>query len=540
MGAGDAESYVDCRRLVDTNQDGRINETDTCVPGGGFINALRPVKLAMPLIEAARQGLAYQGRGSQSGSSQTPGPAPTGRARIFNPQFSTGVSESDQPTSLVTSLPSGSRSLYLFFDYENMVDGTPWEVRVDLDGQELSDTGLQSQPWAGGPAGNWWVGWSDADFADGAYTFRVLVNNQPLAEAEIQIGGRQQAAPSFSNIVFSQQTDSRGDPVEPTRLFPAGVKQFYVFFDYENMANGTEWSSTWYYNNEVVSTETERWAEGRSGRYTIEINSSQGLDEGNWRLELAIQGQPATRGDFVVSGQQGGVTFGPMTFASGMDNETGQPIDPQTSFPSGIERFFIFSDYSGMKDGLNCISRVYLNGQLVIDNPFVWGDESLFWSGDSGTWWNVVYANGQALPDGEYTQEMIVEGQVVQSGTVVVGAGGGAAPAPTPTPTASADSIQVQGVISDANTGRPIPGAFFLVLQPGIKIADFQWIDAEVYTMAEADRQGAFSLPLPLIRGQCYGLIVGAEGYQPVTQDDTCIGQDDDAETSLTIQLQRR
>ncbi len=539
MGSGDAKSYVDCRPLADTNRDGKLDGTDTCVPGGGFLNALRPVNLAVPLIEAARQGLTYQGRGSQSGSTQAPAPAPTGRARISNLQFSTGVTESDQPTSLVTSLPSGSRSLILFFDYENMADGTPWEVKIDLDGQELPDSGLASQPWAGGPAGNWWVGWSDADFADGTYTFRVLVDGQQLGAAEIQIGGRQQAAPRFGNVVFSEQVSNNGDPVEPTRLFPAGVKQLYVLFDFENMSNGMEWSSTWLHNNEVVSTETERWQSGRSGRYTIEINSTRGLDEGDWRLELAIQGRPATRGDFVVSGQQGGVSFGPLTFASGMNQETGQPIDPQTSFPSGTERFFIFSDYSGMKDGLNCISRVYLNGQLVIDNPFVWGDESLFWSGESGTWWNVIHASGQALPDGEYKQELIVEGQVVQSGSVVVGAGGGA-PAPTPAPTAATDSVRIQGIISDANTGRPIPGAFFVVLKPGIAVADFKWTDAEVYTMAQADRQGAYKLPQALTRGECYGIIVGAEGYYPVTEDGTCIGPNVPAEADLPIQLQRR
>ncbi|MFZ3069608.1 MAG: serine protease [Anaerolineaceae bacterium] len=57
VGSGDAEdSVVDCRPLSDTNRDGYIDENDNCVPTGGFINALRPTNLAMPLIEAARQG----------------------------------------------------------------------------------------------------------------------------------------------------------------------------------------------------------------------------------------------------------------------------------------------------------------------------------------------------------------------------------------------------------------------------------------------------------------------------------------------------
>jgi S1-C subfamily serine protease len=44
---------VDCRRLADTNGDGKIDESDTCIPVGGFINALRPVNLAKDLIQEA-------------------------------------------------------------------------------------------------------------------------------------------------------------------------------------------------------------------------------------------------------------------------------------------------------------------------------------------------------------------------------------------------------------------------------------------------------------------------------------------------------
>jgi S1-C subfamily serine protease len=52
-GSGNTEDVVDCRPVADTNQDGAIDESDTCVPMGGFINSLRPVNLATPLIEEA-------------------------------------------------------------------------------------------------------------------------------------------------------------------------------------------------------------------------------------------------------------------------------------------------------------------------------------------------------------------------------------------------------------------------------------------------------------------------------------------------------
>ena len=75
MGYGEASlDIVDCRPVRDTNRDGYIDSNDDCVPTGGFINALRPVNLAMAMIEAAKRGevavstgeaqtLAYQNSG---------------------------------------------------------------------------------------------------------------------------------------------------------------------------------------------------------------------------------------------------------------------------------------------------------------------------------------------------------------------------------------------------------------------------------------------------------------------------------------------
>ncbi len=56
LGYGGNDQFVDCRVLADTNRDGVVDDYDNCVPTGGFINALRPIKLALPLIEAAKRG----------------------------------------------------------------------------------------------------------------------------------------------------------------------------------------------------------------------------------------------------------------------------------------------------------------------------------------------------------------------------------------------------------------------------------------------------------------------------------------------------
>ncbi len=56
LGYGGDDQYVDCRVLADTNRDGIVDDSDSCVPTGGFINALRPINLALPMIEAASEG----------------------------------------------------------------------------------------------------------------------------------------------------------------------------------------------------------------------------------------------------------------------------------------------------------------------------------------------------------------------------------------------------------------------------------------------------------------------------------------------------
>jgi hypothetical protein len=53
IGNGIDETVVDCRIVADTDGNGKVNQGDACVPTGGFVNALRPINLALPMIRAA-------------------------------------------------------------------------------------------------------------------------------------------------------------------------------------------------------------------------------------------------------------------------------------------------------------------------------------------------------------------------------------------------------------------------------------------------------------------------------------------------------
>jgi S1-C subfamily serine protease len=56
--AGTGITPVDARPVLDTNKDGCIDQRDTPMAIGGFINGLRPVNLAIPLLEKAGMKIA--------------------------------------------------------------------------------------------------------------------------------------------------------------------------------------------------------------------------------------------------------------------------------------------------------------------------------------------------------------------------------------------------------------------------------------------------------------------------------------------------
>jgi hypothetical protein len=459
------------------------------------------------------------------------GDKPTGRARFYNLFFSPGVTDFNQPTSVISSLPSGARSLYLFFDYENMAKSMALEMKVSINGREASDWGLPSGPWGGGEQGSWWVGWKDAEFTDGSYTLALYVDGAKMGEAQIAIGGPPRNTPSFSNVVLGDAATDSGAVRTPSILFPAGTKTIYAAFDYDSMTDGMEWTRSWLVDGQVGLTKDEGWNSGRSGTYTLELTSQRGLDAGAYRLNLHVDGELAALSNFWVTGGAGsGAAFEPITFAEGIDR-SGNPVGAARTFSSGLEELHAFSDYSGMEDGMSFVVSWYIDGEKVIEDPWDWDD------GEEGPWHYYLWSDSGSLPDGKYDLELDVEGQVVQTGSTTVGTGARPTPEPTDGPK---DGVQIQGNITDLDTGRAIPGAIFLVLNPGISLNTFQWTDDEVYTSDDADRNGFYQLPRALKRGECYTMIIGAEGYWPYGEDDVCVGQTAPAVLELPVRLEKK
>ncbi len=129
LGSGDVSGdVVDCRYLADTNGDGVIDEDDACVPTGGFINALRPINLAKPMIEDVL-GMPISSLESITPAPPAASPTPAGNGTrphvIFEDDFShagkwpVGESESSE-----TAFVNG--------EYRMLVKRENWIVWSDL------------------------------------------------------------------------------------------------------------------------------------------------------------------------------------------------------------------------------------------------------------------------------------------------------------------------------------------------------------------------------------------------------------------------
>ncbi|MGD2251495.1 MAG: serine protease [Anaerolineales bacterium] len=188
VSAGVDVDIADCRVLVDTNRDGVINELDDCIPVGGFLNGLRPVNLALPLIEAARTGQQYVvGAGPEE--------APAGGFDLSytdfsNIRFSDDVTEDDQPTQILPIFPSNSYSVCAFWDYEGMVDGMSWSAFWFIDGLLDEGGSIPNDTWIGGETGSWWVCiFNNNGLPDGLYELVLQVEGEVMGTEAVYVGG---------------------------------------------------------------------------------------------------------------------------------------------------------------------------------------------------------------------------------------------------------------------------------------------------------------------------------------------------------------
>lgn len=204
--AGDNISPVDARPVVDTNRDGRIDHRDTPMAIGGFINGLRPINLAKPLLRKA--GVKVSGAGSRSsvpmehiehpttrtrrasgGSSSSPSPAPRrSGVTVDHLAFSTRVTRDARPVNPAELLPSRIKNIYATFQFNGMRKGTSWSQVWAHDGKKILD---KKEKWQGGKASRQVLTLSNSrGIPDGNYHLAITARGKVVAEGQVTVGKR--------------------------------------------------------------------------------------------------------------------------------------------------------------------------------------------------------------------------------------------------------------------------------------------------------------------------------------------------------------
>ncbi len=523
---------VSCLPIQDTNNDGIVNNNDICIATGGFINALRPSNFARTLLRAASLNLSIV---SNLNTVNRPATGTPAFKRLF---FAPAVNEAGMPSSVIRSLPAGSNSLFLFFDYENMTPETVYELRVTTDGRPNAIFSLAPVRWSGGERGLWYIGSSEQPWPNGIYEFTLFANGIAAPTARLVVGAVTETSPTFSDIAFGL-LDLRNNPLGNGFVLPTGNIASARFI-FRNMENGIEWTTIWYLDGAEIpnSRQTNAWADGATGATTTSVRSEAGLPPGNYRLELYIGDRLAATSDFTIAGAQQGAfpeIFSNEHFTTAETPEAAITTAPISSFSDGVNTLYALFDWQQIARGTLWTIR------WSVDNePFY--EQTTPWSGaESGQNFILGLTNRAGIPDGTYKVDLLLNNVLLASTQAQVGIG------QLPIDRfAQAAGVQLRGKIIDADTKTGIPGVTFVLISKDFSVEEFaeDRSQRQVYALAMTDSNGYFEIDRPLefstaTAQVAYSAFINAEGYLPVSADGLEVTTETSNPLDIIIELTR-
>jgi serine protease Do len=206
-------------------------------------------------------------------------------------------------------------------------------------------------------------------------------------------------------------------------------------------------------------------------------------------------------------------SFSEIIFASEQKAD-GSPKNPGTQFPAGkTKQLFAYFDYTGMSNGLQ------FNYAWTLDEATA-HSESLDWEWDEeGTFYLSLNNGAKPMPEGQYQLVLGVGGKVLQRGKVAVGQPSDHNKKPSK---GGDGGVTISGTVIDADTGRPIRGAYVVILKPGVTVRQFakEQDRKMIAALGQTDDNGDYVTQPPLERDQTYSVIVAARGYRILAADD--------------------
>lgn len=491
---------TNCRYLDDTNRDGLINSSDYCVPVGDFISTIRPINLAQSLIRGARLGLELD-LISPAAALVAPMSPPRVSRLFISPSVHGAM-----PATVVGSLSANARSLYLFFDYDNMTPETIYELRVTRDGIPDRVFSLPPVRWSGGEQGLWHIGAREQAWANGAYEFTLLINGASAGSQQILVGGGAASKGQFSDIVFGT-LDHAGNLIGNGSIVPIG-NVAYARFLHANMQTGTPWSAIWYFRGTEFARTADSWSEDSHGSKVISIGPVGGLLPGRYRLELYIDGALSSTSDFYVAGNPGTPlprVFTNLRFASANTPSDARTAPASSSFPSAIDNLYALFNWQRIEAGTPWTLRWLVDDQVFYQESFRWS------ASETGTDFVVAVPDP---PDGSYEIQLLVNNLLLVDLPATVGIG------QLPIDRfAQYEGTVLSGTIIDAATKVGIPNITIVLISEDYAASEFEWKQEQVVDLVTSDRNGLFQFTRPLAYDTPYSVVIEADGYIPHAAD---------------------
>ena len=210
--------------------------------------------------------------------------------------------------------------------------------------------------------------------------------------------------------------------------------------------------------------------------------------------QVQIQPGQITPGGAVQ--KKSGPVFTGLVFSRDVTDD-GRPIDPASLLASGGTQLFASFEFSGMFNDMVFGEVWTWNGKKIAQKRGAWD------AGSRGRR-TLSLMNQRGLPDGEYHLVLTVNDQVLAEGKAAIGR------------RVDDTDTQISGVVVNASNNRGIADALVIALKPGARIQQFLQTRSRqmIYSSARTDSSGKFSFPQQLPKGQAYGLIVVARGYE--------------------------
>jgi len=250
----DVKKITDCRVVQDTNGDGVVDDKDMCIPIGEFINAIRPVNFALPLIKAVQSGQAYTS--PYGGPSQPISKGSGGETFGTITWYSTTGGSDCKVQDPISAYPSGTTSMAAAFSFSGMTNGEPWAEKWTVGGQELYSTMSNPVQWSSGSQGNTYTCLfnSQSGMPEGNYHIELYAGQdlKLLTQSDVVVGGGSNPVPSQPSSGQGVVTVS-GQVLDGDSMNPIPGAQIFILNPGINFA---QWKTDQFANADIFTFAT--------------------------------------------------------------------------------------------------------------------------------------------------------------------------------------------------------------------------------------------------------------------------------------------